>query len=68
MLSNADKNKIQALIKRQKLAKKAVKVSLQRMIDGIITASKQAANIQHNSKPLDIVCSVPASNITYATR
>lgn len=68
MLSNADKKKIQALVKRQRLAKKAVKVSLQHVIDGIITASEQADNMQYNSKPLNLVCSSPASNIIYATR
>lgn len=68
MLSNADKKKIQALVKRQRLAKKAVKVSLQRVIDGIIAASKQADNMKYNSKPLNLVCSSPASNIIYATR
>lgn len=68
MLSNADKKKIQALVKRQRLAKKAVKVSLQRVIDGIITASEQADNMKYNSKPLNLVCSSPASNIIYATR
>lgn len=68
MLSNADKKKIQALVKRQRLAKKAVKVSLQRVIDGIITASEQADNMQYNSKPLNLFCSSPASNIIYATR
>lgn len=68
MLSNADKKKIQALVKRQRLAKKAVKVSLQRVIDGMITASEQADNMHYNSKPLNLVCSSPASNIIYATR
>ncbi|QXV80822.1 hypothetical protein bas02_0056 [Veterinaerplatzvirus Jeanpiccard] len=59
---------IKTLMRRHKLSSKRDKVIIQRIIDSILAAREQSKTIKHNSKPLDIICSTPASNITYATK
>lgn len=59
---------INTLMKRCKLANKREKVIIQAIIDSVLAAREQSKTIKHNSKPLDITCSTPASNITYATK
>ncbi|QXV81886.1 hypothetical protein bas03_0059 [Escherichia phage JulesPiccard] len=59
---------IKTLTKRWKLSSKRDKVIIQRIIDSVLTAREQSKTIKHNSKPLDITCSTPAGNITYATK